>query len=432
MISQATGSMFDAEVDARVNTVNCVGVMGAGVALAFKKRYPDMFKEYQRVCASGELRPGKLFVWRSLSGDCVINFPTKLHWREPSRYEYIKSGLDALRDQLIDQPVRRIAVPALGCGHGGLDWAVVKPMIADSLGGLSTEVLLYEPSDSRELPAKDRDKLTPEDELQLRRLGFSYLDQAIPTALPFPLGATSSGDTELLTSDWYAFLHSGQVQDKELGALEAIGTGLKRARPSAVAALVYMGESSRNVADVLRKAGLRTVVLLPFGPLNRPKSVGSLLVPSGRLVISCAAPGAAWSRAVFASAMDALRAHSVGTLLSSPDPSWIKPNSLGKWRSKPAFFIRYEETDGAMVATLEGQGFRQLKRKASDGLPNLSEFVGQPDGGELKFVRVRPEILRRIASSLETACIESVLIELPSNLAESIQDVEQVSSVSKR
>jgi O-acetyl-ADP-ribose deacetylase (regulator of RNase III) len=93
MLEFVHGDMFEKPVDIRVNTVNCVGVMGAGVALAFKQRYPEMFRDYQRDCKEGRVKPGAMHVWRPPSGDWIINFPTKRDWREPSRYEDIDSGL---------------------------------------------------------------------------------------------------------------------------------------------------------------------------------------------------------------------------------------------------------------------------------------------------------------------------------------------------
>src|SRR5690348_6550875 len=96
------GDMFDISVDARVNTVNCEGVMGAGVALAFKTRYPEMFDDYVNACREERIRPGTLHIWKR-PGEWVINFPTKRAWRDPSRYEDILSGLEALREYLLAQ-----------------------------------------------------------------------------------------------------------------------------------------------------------------------------------------------------------------------------------------------------------------------------------------------------------------------------------------
>src|ERR1700750_2602075 len=112
--------MFEMPVDIRVNTVNCVGVMGKGIALAFRTRYPAMFLDYKKACAAGKIKPGALNIWRT-STEWIINFPTKRHWRDNSRYEDIEGGLEALQAYLnkLVLPLR-VALPALGCGHGGV------------------------------------------------------------------------------------------------------------------------------------------------------------------------------------------------------------------------------------------------------------------------------------------------------------------------
>ena len=118
MLKLARGDIFDADVDIRVNTVNCVGAMGAGLALAFKTRYPEMFREYKKACKDGQVQPGRMHVWRQGSGPWIVNFPTKRHWREPSRYEDIEAGLGALRRYLQEQGHVSVAMPAVGCGLG--------------------------------------------------------------------------------------------------------------------------------------------------------------------------------------------------------------------------------------------------------------------------------------------------------------------------
>jgi O-acetyl-ADP-ribose deacetylase (regulator of RNase III) len=145
----ASGNMFDLPADIRINTVNCVGVMGAGVALAFKRLYPLMFAEYQRKCSAGLIRPGQLHVWQAPNGERVINFPTKRHWRDNSRYEDIEAGLIALRTFLADQGAVRVTLPALGCGHGRLNWSIVSAMITKHLHGLDAQITVFQPADSR-------------------------------------------------------------------------------------------------------------------------------------------------------------------------------------------------------------------------------------------------------------------------------------------
>ena len=145
MIEFVQADLFQTPADIRVNAVNCVGIMGAGIALAFKRRYPAMFRSYRQACRAGRVRPGSLHVWTSPSGDRVINLPTKRHWRDPSRYDDVESGLDALRDYLRDLGAVSVALPALGCGLGGLDWAIVSRMIAEKLAGLDARILVHKP-----------------------------------------------------------------------------------------------------------------------------------------------------------------------------------------------------------------------------------------------------------------------------------------------
>ena len=150
MIKTIQGDMLKSKAEALVNTVNTVGVMGKGIALQFKETFSLNNKVYKDSCKNKELYPGKLLtVWdnNSLLGKkLIINFPTKIHWRNPSKYEYIESGLIALADLLIREKIKSIAIPPLGCGNGGLEWNVVKKMIFTHLDKLPTEIFIYEPN----------------------------------------------------------------------------------------------------------------------------------------------------------------------------------------------------------------------------------------------------------------------------------------------
>ncbi len=151
MLHFVEGNMFDRIVDVRINTVNCVGVMGIGVALAFKQMYPDMFLDYKKACADGLVRPGALHVWKT-PGETpctIVNFPTKRHWRQPSEYEDVEIGLHTLRQFLLPLGHVQVTLPALGCGHGGLDWERVKRRIVDNLSDIDAEIWCYSPQDSR-------------------------------------------------------------------------------------------------------------------------------------------------------------------------------------------------------------------------------------------------------------------------------------------
>lgn len=143
------GDLFDADVDALVNTVNTVGVMGKGIALQFKRRYPDNFKAYAKACKANEVRIGKMFVFDrgALSKPrFIINFPTKKHWRNPSKLDYIETGLADLVAEIKRLEIPSIALPALGCSNGGLGWQDVKPLIETALNEVpGLRAVIYEP-----------------------------------------------------------------------------------------------------------------------------------------------------------------------------------------------------------------------------------------------------------------------------------------------
>ena len=149
MMRFKTGDILAEDTEALVNTVNCVGVMGRGIALQFKKAFPENFRSYADACARGELRPGHMFTFttRTLTNPrYIINFPTKRHWRGNSRIEDIEAGLKDLAKVVRERGIRSIAVPPLGSGLGGLNWQEVRARIEKALRGLSnTEVVVFEP-----------------------------------------------------------------------------------------------------------------------------------------------------------------------------------------------------------------------------------------------------------------------------------------------
>lgn len=149
MIRYVQGDILEAQSDALVNTVNSVGVMGRGIALQFKRAYPDNFKAYAAACKREEVRPGRMFVFdrgEFAKPRYIINFPTKIHWRGRSRIEYIESGLEALVAEIKTRHIRSVAIPPLGTGLGGLDWAEVRPLIDRALAEApDVEVEVYEP-----------------------------------------------------------------------------------------------------------------------------------------------------------------------------------------------------------------------------------------------------------------------------------------------
>lgn len=144
------GDLLQQDVEAIVNTVNTVGVMGKGIALQFKQKWPENFKAYARACKAGEVQPGKMFMYDAgglFRPRYIINFPTKRHWRGPSKIEDIESGLEDLVAQTKALDIRSIAVPPLGCGNGGLDWNDVRPLIERAFEAVpGVDVRLFSPS----------------------------------------------------------------------------------------------------------------------------------------------------------------------------------------------------------------------------------------------------------------------------------------------
>jgi O-acetyl-ADP-ribose deacetylase (regulator of RNase III) len=142
----SSGNLLAADVDALVNPVNTAGVMGKGLALAFKKAFPACFAPYQKACREKSLVVGQvLTVPRQEPGKFVIHFPTKEHWRSPSRLEFLRAGLPSLVEEVRRHAIGSLAVPALGCGLGGLLWKDVEPLLREFLGTLEARVLLFPP-----------------------------------------------------------------------------------------------------------------------------------------------------------------------------------------------------------------------------------------------------------------------------------------------
>jgi len=166
VIELQQGDILKAEADALVNTVNCVGAMGRGIALQFKKAFPDMCRAYESVCKRKGLTPGQVLSYdlnRFEQPHYVINFPTKDHWRGKSRMEYIETGLEALIEEVRRLDIQSVAVPPLGCGLGGLDWKEVRPRIEQAFEALpNVRVLLFEPQGAPPATAMPKNRKAPQ------------------------------------------------------------------------------------------------------------------------------------------------------------------------------------------------------------------------------------------------------------------------------
>jgi O-acetyl-ADP-ribose deacetylase (regulator of RNase III) len=186
MIQYTQGDILQADTEALVNTVNCVGVMGRGIALHFKHAYPANFKAYAAACKREEVQPGRMFVHDTGQPGprWIVNFPTKRHWRGKSRIEDIEAGMDALVDEIRTREISSIAIPPLGSGLGGLAWNDVRPIVEAALAELpDVRAIVYEPGGQpQEARQTAAPKMTP-GRASLVGLIRSYLTGMMDTSI---------------------------------------------------------------------------------------------------------------------------------------------------------------------------------------------------------------------------------------------------------
>lgn len=379
MIRFTKGDMFNVSVDIRVNTVNCHGVMGAGVALVFKNRYPDMYRAYGAACRAGELAPGKLHVWTNPSGDWIINFPTKRHWREHSRYEDIAAGLSALRDYLADKGPVKVALPALGCGNGKLDWKTVAPMISTALDGLDAEIVVFEPASARRAGVTTAAEASDDAMRAVEARGFVVVD--LPSRLSngsAPTAAFLRGAPEpVMNAAWIAVLASRQPGTRELAALGAIASQMACQAVRPTVALVRSSPALDAVATIFSAQGIAVVLILPPGPLA---SAAELAEHSSDqqghvTMISVAGATAAWSEQHERRAEALLHLGAVGALLSDPAPDWLNRDIVQHWNRLPFFYLRYGDADSNGGQLLRAEGIRSIGRRPDTGKPHLEPLL---------------------------------------------------------
>lgn len=382
MIQYASGDMFAIDVDVRVNTVNCVGIMGAGVALAFKRRYPDMFNAYQKKCRSGLIRPGKVDIWKTLTGEWVINFPTKRDWRERSRYEYIDAGLEDLRMYLDAQGEITVAMPALGCGHGGLDWSRVRPMIVEKLGGLTNaSISVFEPSDSREAGETEIRRALLEQ--AFREVALDNVDTDDNGALSataqggLPFKVLLKGDPSLISTQWIGLMPSKAPDDREWRALKSVACEMSRSVRLAAVALVYATRATEEIAKLFLSRGHSVVMILPFGPLSRAAADLQLrtIRDGNYAVVSIAKAQASWNRSLHSSAHALLRSGSFRLLLTDPEPTWLKNSMSQALPERPMFYLSYGTLSDESRHALQAIRATPLGRLAATGEPNLQPLL---------------------------------------------------------
>lgn len=214
MLSCTTGDLLRSDAEALVNTVNCEGYMGKGLAYQFKRQFPHVNDDYVAACKRGDLRPGRVR-WFQEKGKIVINFPTKDKWREKSKLSYIESGLDDLVDVIRDLDIKSIAIPPLGCGNGGLDWFIVREVISSKLETTSqtVDIVLYEP---RKHPLQ---LLGPEPQLDFTALVLMDLKQRLNKFTQLRLQEAAFFTDLLARKKYFNFSLSGSgVRDSSVEA----------------------------------------------------------------------------------------------------------------------------------------------------------------------------------------------------------------------
>ena len=347
MIKFTSGDMFKIDTDIRVNTVNCVGVMGAGVALTFKNKYPDMFKDYQKECKKGNLNPGKIHIWTDLSGKCIVNFPTKKHWRKPSEYEYIEAGLSDLHKYLLNKGKIRVAIPALGCDRGGLDWTRVKEKIEKHLGGLDATIYVFEPMDRKD------ETIYGDEALQGSEEELIHWDVSIvqPDSDLFPPALCEKrisslyvkGNDQILKRPILTFLSSMKPGESEVNA--ALACLEHVARPGLGIMVGYEHRLSRPIIRRALNLGSDIIISFPEGILNFSvrRDLKNVWVDERIAVVTQAAPRQKWNRSSEHS--DALKAKYLSlalanvALITDQDPTWL-PN-IAKTINIPLFYVNY-------------------------------------------------------------------------------------------
>lgn len=385
MIKIIKGDILETPADIRVNTVNCVGVMGAGVALAFKNRYPEMFREYQKDCKAGKVKPGKLHIWENFLGNWIINFPTKRHWRQPSRYEDIEAGLIALHtylsQQIKEKSNLKITLPALGCGHGGLDWNRVFQMIKEHLSNLEAEIIVFEPSASRNAGQRIQNGENEESLEKMQSLGINTIGpghEIYPAALRGKSAATFyiMGNMDILSRPLLALLPSSKPSEKEIYAAAACIEAI--AQPGVAILVGYGPHIERPGIRIALERGADVALILSEGILNfkvRQDLQDSWDIKRV-LVLSAAKPNQKWSPNLAFRARDLQLTIAKAILITDPSPNWFSrslkkglPSHLPK-----IFYVNYYENDSSARKIFGNLHAFPVGKSIVSGIPNVESI----------------------------------------------------------
>lgn len=296
MIKFVEGNFFDFKADIMINTVNCVGVMGAGAALQFKTKFPSMFQDYALACKKGEVKIGKGHIWKKddmFKSLTIVNFPTKNHWKNPSEYEYIEKGLEWLYTILVKNSNSIATLPALGCGHGGLDWNIVKELIIKYLSRLECTILVFEPSSSTNIPVSK--------ELE-RSLIKNSIKRMLPNDNLYPSkvkGKSSKelylkGNLDLLAKRSLSLIVTSKPEERERNAMFAFISELPS--DDFVFLLGFGNSYEIDLAKFILERGFKVVLFVPYGILRLKvrKDLDDIWNMNNILITSISKPNNAW------------------------------------------------------------------------------------------------------------------------------------------
>lgn len=379
MIQFVQGDFFDYDADIRINTVNCVGVMGAGVALQFKNRFPNMNAEYVKFCNQKLIRPGKPHVWKSenlfSNSDedvTIINFPTKDHWKDPSEYSYIEDGLKWLKNYLKDKPNSTITLPALGCGHGGLDWKKVKQMIIDYLSGLETKILVFEPESSN-----TKNTLLSENEIEI--LSNKNINHITPSDsdYPFQLKGKSTtdfyikGSVDVLNKKTVSIFINNKAEDREFNALT---DSIKQFKDKDIVIVISLNSSvDSNLLKEIINRKLRVIVVISTGILQLKLRNDIKEIWDNNLIttISLFPPNQTWKKYNNNQVSKFMINISQAILVNTIDVEPLKYIEKELLNHKHKFFINYWNDKNDFFERINA---KSIGKNPITGLPNIKEL----------------------------------------------------------
>jgi O-acetyl-ADP-ribose deacetylase (regulator of RNase III) len=348
MIKISEADMFSEELNIRVNTVNCVGVMGKGIALEFKNRYPGMFSDYLKSCKNKELYPGKLHIWSDIVDGTIINFPTKDHWRGKSQYEYIDKGLDALHDYLKNKGKISIGIPALGCGLGGLNWSIVEKKIFSKLNDLDADIYVFPPLNNK--ASKTLSEVSPNSLKTISthaevhdlcsKFGFNFIEDLYYSS------TSDSLDKKL----WITILASKElIDEKELKSISLIAKELKliadTSKKQPLINIIYNNKKTENLIKIFNENSLPVNLILPFGFSTKPKILELINQFEKKLfsISSIVDPEKNWTKSNLRETLGFLQERSEIVIVSNPTFDWKYVNSPNTW--KDIFAIKYSNSE---------------------------------------------------------------------------------------